>query len=86
MDDSVEYIVIGDTVYMKTGTSGKWEQTKIPGATFLEEEEVTAQSIGETIQDVRWVRSDEIEGKAINVYKYHSTTQSSDIELNSQTE
>ena len=86
IEENVEYIVIGEKVYAKTGTSGKWEATQIPSSAFLGEGEVTAEMIDEMISEVQWMRWDEIEGKAVQVYGYISTTNSSDIELHSQTE
>lgn len=86
LDENVEYIVIGEMVYAKTGTSGAWEETQIPASSFMEEEEVTAQKIGETISDAQWIGTDTYNGLTVIVYKYNSTTKSGDIEMHSQTE
>jgi hypothetical protein len=86
LNSGVEYIVIGQKVYMKTGASGNWEETQIPASTFLGEGEVSGQTIGETISDVQLVRDDTLDGRAVRVYSYNSTTTASGVELHSQTE
>lgn len=78
-----EYVVIGEIVYAKT--SGKWEETSIPASTFMGDE-MTAQKIGETISNVRFIRDDSLDGKAVRVYGYDTTTKAGDIELHSQVE
>lgn len=86
LDQGVEYIVIGETVYAKTAASDPWEETQIPASTFLGEGAITAEAIGDTISDARVVRSDTLEGRAVIVYGYHSTTQAGGIDLQSQAE
>ena len=82
--EDVEYIVVENRVYAKTG--GKWAETQIPAASFFEEEQATALTIEATISEVQYVREDTLEGKAVVVYSYTSTTKANDIELHSQTE
>lgn len=86
LDEGVEYIVVGEKVYSKTKTSGEWKETQIPASTFMGDQEVTAQMISETISDEQWLRKDTLNGKAVIVYDYKSTTMSNDIELHSRTE
>ncbi len=81
---AVEYIVIGEKVYAKT--SGQWNETQIPASAFLGDGKVNADTIGSTISDAQWVRKDSLNGTAMNVYRYSSTTVTSGIELRSQTE
>lgn len=84
--DGVEYIVTGQVVYAKTPTKGTWEETQIPAATFMGEAEVTEATLAPTVSDAQFVRRDALDGKAVMVYSYSSTTRSGDIELHSQTE
>jgi hypothetical protein len=82
----VEYLVVGDQVYVHTTASGKWEETQIPAATFFGDQPVTESSIAQTISAPVFLRQDTLNGVAMMVYGYLSTTYSSDIELNAQTE
>jgi hypothetical protein len=84
--ENVEYIAVGDKVYAKTITSGQWEETQIPAATFMGGGAITAQAIGETMSDARFIRNDTLDGKAVIVYGYNSTAKAGVVELNSQAE
>ncbi|RPI23362.1 MAG: hypothetical protein EHM70_22605 [Chloroflexota bacterium] len=84
--EGVEYIVAGGIVYALTTSSGQWEETQIPASTFMSDAGITAEQIGSTISDPQWLRKDTLDGHAVNVYSYNSTTSSGDIELHSQTE
>ncbi len=83
--EGVEYIVAGGKVYMKTGAD-PWAETQIPPATFLGDGAVSAQSLGATVSAEQWLRSAELAGKPVQVYRYQSTTTTSGVELHSQTE
>ncbi|MCU0522009.1 MAG: hypothetical protein MUF84_15120 [Anaerolineae bacterium] len=85
-DQGVEYIVIGDDVYVNTKDTGTWEKAQIPGATFLGDGEVTAETISATVSDARWLRSEVLDETAVAVYSYRSTSRSGDVDLQSQTE
>jgi hypothetical protein len=85
-EEGVEYLAIGDKVYVYTSAAGKWEETQIPAATFFGDQPVTESSIAQTISQAEFLRKESLNGKAMLVYGYLSTTHSSDIELLSQAE
>ena len=86
VEEGVEYIVIGEQVYAYTKSAGQWAETSIPAATFMGDQEITEATLAQTISEAQFVREDALDGKAVMVYSYRSTTQSRDIELHSQVE
>lgn len=84
-DQDVEYIVVGDKVYINEGGS-EWEATQLPAANFMRNIEETTQEISESLHDVQRVREDMLGGKGIVVYKFNSVSTYNNIELSSQTE
>jgi hypothetical protein len=79
----VEYVVIGETVYMKVG--GAWATVQIPAVTFMGEP-VNEQTLAATLSEPQFLRLDELDGMPVAVYGYQSTTLASGIELHSQVE
>jgi hypothetical protein len=79
----VEYVIIGEVVYMKVG--GAWATVQIPAATFMGEP-VTEESLTASISEPQFLRLDELDGMPVAVYGYQSTTTASGIELHSQVE
>jgi hypothetical protein len=86
VEEGVEYIVIGEQVYAYTKSAGQWAETQIPASTFMGDQEVTEATLAQTISEAQFVREDALDGKAVMVYNYLSTTRSGDIELHSQVE
>jgi hypothetical protein len=86
VDDAadVEYIVVGDTVYART--AGKWAKTEIPASTFMGEGQTTAETLDKTVGAVQVRRQETLDGRALVVYAYYSTTTAGDLELHSYTE
>jgi hypothetical protein len=82
--DGMEYIVIGEKVYALTSSSGAWAETQIPASTFMGDQSET--SLAETVSNAQFVGTDTLDGKVVMLYSYLSTTQSSGVELHSQTE
>jgi hypothetical protein len=85
VDEKVEYIIIGDKVYSKTKTSGDWEETQLSASTFLGEEGVTAQEIGETISNVQLEGKDILDDQAVVIYSYERIEKYRNIELHNHT-
>ena len=79
----MEYIVVGEMVYVKI--VGMWAITQLPASTFLGEV-VTEATLTSSISEPQFLRLDELDGQAMIVYGYHSTTMSGGIELHSQVE
>lgn len=84
--EGVEYIVAGGKVYAMTRDSGKWEETQIQAAAFLPAEEPSEAVIAKTVSEAQFLRVDTLDGKAVVVYSYASTTSSGGFDLLSQTE
>ena len=49
--EGIEYIIVDNVVYARTETSGDWQQTALPASTFMQESEVTEESVASTISD-----------------------------------
>ena len=86
VEDEVEYIVIGEKVYMTTNSSGGWEEAQIPASMFMGAGVATEQSIGEMLSQVEFVRKDQLDGKPMLVVKYIELAKTDDGELESQVE
>ncbi len=84
--DGAEYIVIDQVVYARTSSSGAWAKTQIPASTFMGDQAVTESTLAQTVSSAQFVRLDALNGMAMLVYSYASTTSPSGIELHSQTE
>ena len=82
----MEYIIIDQIVYVKTSSDADWMKTQIPASSYLGEIEQTMESIGGGIKEAVLVRTETLNGKDMTVYRYSSTTISSGIELQNQTE
>lgn len=86
MSSGLEYIVVGQTVYSKVNATAPWQISQLPVSTFMGEGSTTAESIAATLNDLRVVRADMLDGKSVILYGYNSTTSSNGVELHSQTE
>lgn len=86
VEDEVEYIIIGEKVYMKAGASGAWEVAQIPASLFMGQAEVSEQSVGEMISQLQYVGQDQLDGKPMLVIQYIETSKTNDGELESQVE
>jgi hypothetical protein len=82
----MEYIIIDQIVYVKADAESGWRETQIPASLYLGEIEQTPESIGEGIKEADLLRTEILDGKAMTVYGYNSTTITSGIELQNQTE
>ncbi len=83
--DGTEIIVAGGKVYIKPAGAAQWEASQTPAATYLGET-VTEQTLGATLGNVEYVRSESLAGQSMKLYRYSSTTKSGDIELHGQTD
>jgi hypothetical protein len=86
MSSGMEYIIIGKDVYAKTSSIGNWSISQTPASTFMPEDQATAQNIGDNLKDVVVLRSDTLDGKAVIVYRYNSSSSSNGIDLHSLTD
>ena len=84
--EGIEYIIVDNVVYARTETSGDWQQTALPASTFMQESDVTEESVASTISDAKFLRTDTLDGKPVNVYSYHSSAGTSEVEVENQIE
>jgi hypothetical protein len=82
--DGAEIMVVDGKVYMKTPSSGKWEETQTPASTYLGDEPVTSESLNNSLDQVEILREDVWNDVPVIVFGYLSTTRSSGIELHGQ--
>ena len=80
-EEGVEYIIVDGVVYAKTEDSGGWMKTQIAASTFIQETDVTEESVAETISEARFLRTDTLDGMPVYVYSYNSSAGTADIEI-----
>jgi hypothetical protein len=82
----VEYIIIGQLVYSRDGTTGQWVQTSIPASTFMGDNSQAQQSVSDSISEVQILAPFVSDGQDLYVVRYLSTTSTNGIDLHSQIE
>ena len=84
--EGTEIIVAEGKVFLRTTGTDSWQEQGIPASTYLGDQPVTEQSLGATLGDVAYVRSDILDGDPVRIYSYSSSTKTGGMDLHNQTE
>lgn len=84
--EGMDTLVVGSRVYLRTSKDEPWQETAIPGIAYLGIPPTTEEAVSAYVEGGEFVRYDTLNGKPVGVYRYATTSKSSDITLHSQVE
>ncbi len=86
VDNGTEIIVAGGKVYLKDSATAPWQEVDIPASTYLGDMPSTEEALGTFVEGGEFVRSDALEGRAVGIFRYSTTSEASGVSLHNETE
>jgi hypothetical protein len=86
VNSGMEYLIIADKVYSRSGPMAEWSETPIPASTFMGDNPPSVQTIGQGLSDETMVGEDTLDGKQVTLYRFNQATTTNGVDLHNQTE